>query len=100
MRIKVTILILLVVSICFGQENEILKTYSAKQLNEDFDIMESAIKEAHTGLYWYTNYADFEKIFAHGRNKIKDGLNSYEFYRIAFTSPKFQRYWQLSPEKS
>ncbi len=82
MKIKVTLLFLFVCSIGFGQETEILKTYSAKQLNEDFDLMVSALKEAHPGLYWYISYADFEKIFQQNRNKIKDGMNSYEFYRL------------------
>ncbi len=82
MKIKVTLLLLLICFVCFGQETKILKTYSAKQLNEDFDLMVAALKEAHPGLYWYKSYADFEKIFQHNRNQIKDGMNSYEFFRI------------------
>lgn len=82
MKITLTLTFILVQSICFGQESQVLKTYSAKELNEDYDLMVSALKEAHPGLYWYTNFTDFEKIFQQHRDIIKDGMNSYEFYRI------------------
>lgn len=82
MKTNLILVFILVRSICFGQEGEILKTYSAKQLNEDYDLMVSALKEAHPGLYWYTSFTDFEKIFQENKEKIKDGMNSYEFYRI------------------
>lgn len=60
----------------------VLNTYTEKELKEDYDLMVSSLKEAHPGLYWYTNYHEFENIFQINKDKIKEGMNSYEFYRL------------------
>lgn len=69
-------------NLTFSQEKSILKTYNKLDLLIDYDLLVSSLKEAHPGLYWYTNYATYEKIFEENRNRIKDGMNSYEFFRI------------------
>ena len=60
-----------------------MKTFQPQELYQDYDLMVNALKEAHPGLYWYTSRSEFESIFAENRTKIKDGMNSYDFYRIA-----------------
>ncbi len=59
-----------------------LNTYTEVELKEDYDLMVSSLKEAHTGLYWYTSYPEFEKIFKENRDKIKEEMHSYVFFRI------------------
>ncbi len=67
----------------FTQEHTTLKTYSAKELYSDFDLMVNALKEAHAGLYWYQSVATFDSLCAQERAKIKDDMHSYDFFRIA-----------------
>lgn len=83
MQKTITILLIFLQTIAFSQEKQILKTYSANQLYEDFDLMVNSLKEAHAGLYWYNTIAEFDNIVARERAKIKDGMDSYEFFRIA-----------------
>ncbi len=80
-KILITIFIL-IQFICSAQEKTILKTYSSEKLYEDFDLMVNSLKEAHAGLYWYNSKAKFDSITLSERAKIKDGMNSYEFFRI------------------
>lgn len=83
MRKVVLILCLILIGIfCFAQNNSILKEYKSVELYQDYDLLINSLKEAHPGLYWYTNRAEFEKICSENRAKIKDGMNSYDFYRI------------------
>ncbi|WP_028298035.1 S41 family peptidase [Olivibacter sitiensis] len=73
---------ILVDSFCFAQNDSILKTYRSAELYQDYDLLVNSLKEAHPGLYWYTSRAAFEKIFSENRAEIKDGMNSYDFYRV------------------
>uniref|UniRef100_UPI0028AC2277 hypothetical protein n=1 Tax=Empedobacter sp. TaxID=1927715 RepID=UPI0028AC2277 len=52
------------------------------ELYQDYDLLVNSLKQAHPGLYWYTNRAEFETIFSENRAEIKDGMNTYDFYRI------------------
>ena len=82
MKFYLLIILFFISSSCFAQEETTIKTYSKKQLLSDYDLVVSSLKEGHPGLYWYTNFFEYEKIFKDNRAKIKDGMNSYEFYRI------------------
>ena len=73
---------LLVIATSSIAQDTIIETYTKNQLLSDYDLAVSSLKEGHTGLYWYTNYVEYEKIFKENRNKIKEGMNSYEFFRI------------------
>lgn len=83
MQKRITILLIFFQTIAFSQESQILKTYSKNQLYEDFDIMVNSLKEAHSGLYWYNSIAEFDSITTLQRRELKDGMDSYEFFRIA-----------------
>lgn len=52
-------------------------------MEKDFDLLVSSLKEAHTGIYWYSTPAEFEKIVKEQRLKITDSLNGLQFYNIA-----------------
>jgi hypothetical protein len=64
-------------------ENLQLQKYSQDQLTADFDLMVNSLKEAHTGLYWYSSEAQFDSVVAVQRKLIKDSLNGLQFYNIA-----------------
>lgn len=81
-KIVVVLCFILVDGFCFAQNNSALKTYTSAELHHDYDLLVNSLKEAHPGLYWYTSRSDYEKIFSENRAKIKDGMNSYEFFRI------------------
>lgn len=59
-----------------------LPKYSKQQLEDDFDLEVKALKEAHTGLYWYSSKEEFDAVTASRRLKIRDSLNVLEFYNI------------------
>jgi len=59
-----------------------LSVFKKDQLNQDFDQLISALKEAHTGLYWYNSYPAFDSICTAQRSKIKSGMNEADFFQI------------------
>lgn len=59
-----------------------LQTFSANELLLDFDLLTSSLKEAHTGLYWYSPEKSFDSLVKAQRLKIKNNLNTLDFYRI------------------
>ncbi len=83
MKKIITILAILTQILAYGQENTILKTHSDKELRSDFDLMVNSLKEAHAGLFWYQSMSKFDSICANEKAKIKNGMNSYDFFRIA-----------------
>ncbi len=83
MKKIITLLAILAQVISYGQDNTILTTYTDKELYSDFDLMVNSLKEAHAGLFWYQSMAEFDSICAKERAKIKTGMNSYDFFRIA-----------------
>lgn len=59
-----------------------LPKYSKAALEKDFNILVSSLKEAHTGLYWYSTEQQFDSVVNHQRMQLKDSLNGLEFYNI------------------
>lgn len=59
-----------------------LSKYPAKALLSDFDLLVNSLKEAHTGLYWYTTTKSFDSLVAVQRAMIKDSMNGFQFYNI------------------
>lgn len=55
---------------------------SPGKLYQDFDLLISALKEAHTGLYWYISRPQFDSICTAQRLKIKPGMTDLDFYNI------------------
>jgi len=80
---RIVILILLISTFkLFGQDVTNLKTFTKNELQNDFDIVVNALKEAHPGLYWYTTFAQFDRLCNDQKSKIVDNLNALDFYRI------------------
>jgi hypothetical protein len=52
------------------------------RLYRDFDLMKSALEEAHTGLYWYNTKPAFDSICRLQRGKIREGMNVLQFYQV------------------
>ncbi|MEO9870303.1 S41 family peptidase [Ekhidna sp.] len=82
MKHPLIIFLALMSSLLLAQDDSLLKTHSKDKLLEDYDLMVSSLKEAHTGLYWYTSFSEYEKVFKENRDKIYDGMDSYEFFRV------------------
>lgn len=59
-----------------------LQKLNRNATEQDFDLLVKALKEAHTGLYWYSSPEKFDSIVAVQRSKISDSLNIFEFYNI------------------
>ena len=59
-----------------------LKQYSLSELQSDFNLLVNSLKEAHTGLYWYSSQKQFDSLVSAQRNKLKDNLNTFQFYNI------------------
>ena len=59
-----------------------LKKYSSTVLREDFDILTAALKEAHTGLYWYGSSEELDELIQEKRILLLDSLNGLEFYNL------------------
>ncbi len=52
------------------------------QMQEDLDIYEGMIREAHPGLYWYSDTQEVEKRFAYLREKTQNALSLKKFYQL------------------
>ncbi len=63
-------------------QNLELKHLSISELNSDFDLLVSSLKEAHTGLYWYSTEKQFDSLVSVQRTLLKDNLNTLQFYNI------------------
>ncbi|MDJ1472461.1 S41 family peptidase [Xanthocytophaga flava] len=51
------------------------------QMQEDFDVFQRALKEAHPGLYRYTDTTTFTKIFDSLSHSFKREMTDQEFYQ-------------------
>lgn len=69
------------VDIQYTKVSDKLTQFSYSQLIEDFDILKNAYFETKVGL-WYANYHEFDSICNLQKSKLKDGMNSLEFYKI------------------
>lgn len=66
-----------------------LTVFDVSKLQQDFDLLISALKEAHTGLYWYNTRPQFDSLCRVQRAKIKPGLSDLDFYNIVAPIPAF-----------
>ncbi|MBP7558379.1 MAG: hypothetical protein KA821_19040, partial [Chitinophagaceae bacterium] len=63
-------------------EHTRLPGYSGQQLEKDFNLLVSSLKEAHPGMYIYTSQAQFDSLISERRQLLRDGLNGLAFYNI------------------
>ncbi len=59
-----------------------LKKYAPAELQTDFDLLVSSLKEAHTGLFWYATEKQFDSLVYAQQPLLKDSLNALQFYNI------------------
>ncbi len=59
-----------------------LQKLNQHKLYQEFDLIVSALKEAHTGLYWYNSKPVLDSICNTQRGLITGVMNSLEFYNI------------------
>jgi hypothetical protein len=59
-----------------------LKKHALPELQNDFELLVNSLKEAHTGLYWYSTERQFDSLVSVQRVLVKDSLNSLQFYNI------------------
>jgi hypothetical protein len=85
--IKLLIIILLVVPFSFlgcrkgeSNTNAAEKTYSLKQLQEDFLQLRKTIEDKHPNLY--LSKSDLNNLFNKQYNHLKDGMTELQFYRV------------------
>ncbi|PZR08276.1 MAG: hypothetical protein DI539_22905 [Flavobacterium psychrophilum] len=89
MKKTILLIFILVFASCSEQEKITddfaslpLPKYGKTALEKDFDILVSSLKEAHTGLYWYSSEMQFDSVVKQQRLLLKDSLNGLQFYNI------------------
>ncbi|MEQ1677263.1 MAG: S41 family peptidase [Chitinophagaceae bacterium] len=58
------------------------KKYSPEELQKDYSVYESLLKEHHPGLYWYTSRDSMDHYFTEGREQLKDSLTEPQFRKV------------------
>ncbi|MCQ6957156.1 S41 family peptidase [Mucilaginibacter aquariorum] len=82
MRYLITFLFCYRFMLADAQDSLALKAYPTGELYADYDLLISALKEAHTGLYWYNSYREFDSVATGQRAKIHKGMNGLDFYQV------------------
>lgn len=89
MKIKKVVLFLTLFAVaCTPQDRDPdlsgldLQKYPKEKLAEDFNLLVSSLKEAHTGLYWYSTKREFDSLVSLQKSKIKADLNGLQFYNV------------------
>lgn len=55
------------------------RNYSLQQVQRDYTVYETLLKEHHPSIYWYTSRDSMEYYFNWGRNHLKDSMTEPEF---------------------
>ena len=58
------------------------QTYPVTELQSDFDLLRSALEEAHGGLYRYSAKAEMDKTFTRFRSQLNNPLTQFQFVAI------------------
>lgn len=53
--------------------------YSLQQLQRDYTVYETLLREHHPSIYWYTSRDSMEYYFSWGRNHLRDSMTEPEF---------------------
>lgn len=59
------------------------RVYTPAELQQDFNVMKAALREAHPGLYRYNSKATINQLFSAMQQKLNKGMTELEFYRLA-----------------
>jgi C-terminal processing protease CtpA/Prc len=69
-------------SIRVNRLSDQLAMYALTSLEQDLDLLASSLKEAHTGLNWYSTYKEFDDLCAAQRKLLRDKMPILDFYRV------------------
>src|SRR5688572_32515700 len=58
------------------------KKYSPQQLQKDYIIYQTMLKESHPGLYWYTRKDSMDFYLNEGSQKLKDSMTETQFRKV------------------
>ncbi|RRT86248.1 S41 family peptidase [Empedobacter falsenii] len=86
MRLKVTLLFLLITSFVFSQRvcNDLYgKKFTKEQLTSDLDFIKEKIINAHANPFTEISKQDFDKKFLEIRNSLKEGMTQQQFYYLS-----------------
>ncbi|MBN2431263.1 MAG: nuclear transport factor 2 family protein [Acidobacteria bacterium] len=61
---------------------DIRRRFTTPQLQEDFDLLQRALEQAHAGLYRYTPAPEFDALFRELFVKIDGEMTEIEFFRL------------------
>jgi hypothetical protein len=68
-----------------GEFYDIDREFSSSELHQDFQILQSALEEAHPGIYRYTTKEEFDILFDSLKSRMNLTMTEIEFFR--FLSP-------------
>lgn len=57
-----------------------IQKYSPEELQEDFELFQLAMQEAHPGLYRYADKKEMDRLFDKAKESLTDSLNQQQFY--------------------
>lgn len=58
------------------------QTLTSEQLQSDFTLFRTALKEVHPEMYRYTSRQTFDSLFAATQTRLNQPLTQHEFYRV------------------
>ncbi len=65
-----------------GQSDNLGKTYSPDQLQQDFKIFRNALEEGHAGLYRYTSKEEMDALFESVEKSLDRSMTELDFFRM------------------
>ena len=86
MKLKITLLFLLIVNFAFSQRvcNDLYgKKFTKQQLTNDLDFIKDKILNAHANPFTEISREDFDKKVSEIRNSLKDGMTQKDFYYLS-----------------
>jgi Peptidase family S41 len=58
------------------------KKYSLQQVEKDYSIYETMLKDSHPGLYWYSSKDSMNEYFRRGAAQLKDSMTEPQFRKL------------------
>ena len=58
------------------------KKYSLQQVEKDYSIYETMLRQSHPGLYWYTSKDSMDAYFQQGASQLKDSMTESQFRKL------------------
>ncbi|MEL6718182.1 MAG: S41 family peptidase [Bacteroidota bacterium] len=82
MRICLFFFFFLLFLTCPAQSEFYTKTYTAQQLQEDFQTYKQVLAELHPSLYWYTSKEEFTQTMNEVEVQLKRPMTKFEFFNL------------------